>query len=190
MSDGHAHHVCPPWIGYFLLANPLRRVLYSPQSVLGALVSEGMTVVEPGPGMGYFTLALARMVAPRGRVVVMDIQPMMLDVLRRRARRAGVQDRIDIRLIQADGLGIADMNGKVDFFLAFAMVHEVPDARRFFHEASASLKNGGKMLFSEPSGHVGETQFARSLEIAAAEGLHLESRPAIRSNRSALLIRK
>ena len=54
---------CPRWFGYFLI-NPFRRFLENPRRILGPLVREGMTVLEPGCGMGYFTLPLGRMVGP------------------------------------------------------------------------------------------------------------------------------
>ena len=136
-----ADHVCPPFLGYFLLANPLRRLLYTPRSIVAAHVTEGMTVIEPGPGMGFFTLELARLVGASGRVVALDIQPKMLKVIAQRAEKADLLGLVDLRLIENDSLGINDLKGKADFFLAFAMVHEVPDPRRFFKEAFASLKS-------------------------------------------------
>ena len=189
MSRQQADHLCPPWIACFLLANPLRRLLYTPRSILAPYVAGGMTAVEPGPGMGFFTLELAHLVGTTGRVVGLDVQPRMLEVLKRRAQRAGVLDRVELRLIKADGLGITDVNGKVDFFLAFAMVHEVPDPRRFFAEAFVSLKKGGRVLFSEPMGHIDAEHFSRELDLATAEGLRVESRPRIRMSRSALLVK-
>ena len=189
MAHHQADHVCPPWIGFFLLANPLRRLQYTPKTILGAHVAKGMTVIEPGPGMGFFTLELARMVGPKGRVVAVDIQARMLEVLRRRAQRRGLLDRLDVRLVMPGGLGIQDLSAKADFFLAFAMVHEVPDVKRFFNEASASLKAGGKLLFSEPSGHVSENDFRQSLGLALAAGLRVENEPSIRWSRSALLVK-
>ena len=54
-----AHRVCPWWLGY-LLASPLRRLMANPRKLLAPYVHEGMTVLEPGPGMGFFTLELAR----------------------------------------------------------------------------------------------------------------------------------
>jgi hypothetical protein len=51
-----AHRVCPWWLGY-LLVNPLRRLVQNPVALLQPYVAEGMTVLEPGPGMGFFTLA-------------------------------------------------------------------------------------------------------------------------------------
>jgi tRNA A58 N-methylase Trm61 len=50
------------------LVNPLRRLVHAPLALLRPYVKEGMTVLEPGPGMGFFTLDLARLVGPTGRV--------------------------------------------------------------------------------------------------------------------------
>ena len=172
-----------------MLANPLRRLLYTAKSILEPYVSKGMTVLEPGPGMGFFTLEAARLVGPKGRVVAVDIQSKMIEVLRRRAQRAGLLDRLDTRLIKDNGLGIKDLKGKVDFVLAFAMVHEVPDADKFFLETATALKPGGRMLFAEPSGHVSEEHFARLIAQAQEAGLRRESLPVIRWSRSALLVK-
>ena len=134
-----SHRVCPWWLGY-LLASPLRRLIQDPAKVLGPYVREGMTVLEPGPGMGFFTLELARLVGPTGRVLAVDIQPRMLAWLRRRAARAGLADRVDIRVVPSDTLGLADMAGSVDFTLAIAVVHELPDVERFFTEVAEVSK--------------------------------------------------
>jgi SAM-dependent methyltransferase len=68
-----SHRVCPWWLGY-LLASPIRRLLQGdPEKILAPFVREGMTVLEPGPGMGFFTLPLARRVGPMGRVVAVGL---------------------------------------------------------------------------------------------------------------------
>jgi hypothetical protein len=51
--------VCPWWLGW-LLASPIRKLRHDPARILAPHVREGMTVLEPGPGMGFFTLELAR----------------------------------------------------------------------------------------------------------------------------------
>ena len=85
-----ANRVCPWWIGY-LLASPLRRWLgQDPAKILSPYVREAMTVLEPGPGMGFFTIPLARLVGPSGRVIAVDLQPKMIESLKRRASKAGV----------------------------------------------------------------------------------------------------
>jgi len=84
-----ARAVCPWWLGYFL-ASGLRRLVQDPAAILGPYVTEGMVVFEPGPGMGHFTLELARRVGSRGKVVAVDVQPRMIETLRRRAEEAGL----------------------------------------------------------------------------------------------------
>ena len=180
------HSVCPWWLGH-LLASPLRRLQYDPAQVLAPYVREGMTVLEPGPGMGFFTLELARRVGASGRVVAVDIQPKMLDQLKRRAANAGLLARLDIRLAQPDSLGLAGAAGTVDFVLAFAMVHEMPSALSFFQEAAQAMKPDARLLLAEPVGHVKPALFEAELASAAQAGLHLSDRPEIRRSLAALL---
>ena len=146
------HSVCPWWIGY-LMASPIRRIFNRPSKILAPHVHEGMTVLEPGPGMGFFSLELARLVGPTGRVIAVDIQSRMLDGLRRRAAKAEVLDRLDLRLASPDSLGLADLDGAVDFTLAYAMVHELPGAARFFREVARASKTGERgCSWSNPRG--------------------------------------
>jgi SAM-dependent methyltransferase len=149
-----------------------------------------MTVLEPGPGMGFFTLELARLVGPAGRVVAVDVQRRMLDGLMRRARRAGLSGRIDPREPVEGGMGVADLTGAVDFVLAFAVVHELPDQANFFTEASRALKTGSRMLISEPVHHVTRPSFEETLRIADSAGLGLESTLSLRGSHVAVLVRR
>jgi len=180
------HRVCPWWLGY-LLASPLRRLIQDPAKLLGLYIREGMTVLEPGPGMGFFTLELARLVGPTGRVLAVDIQPRMLASLRRRAARAGLLGRIDIRLTSAATMGLADLAGRVDFTPAIAVVHELPEVERFFREVSEASKPGAGLLIAEPTGHVKPADFEAQLGAAARAGFELESRPTIRRSHAAFL---
>jgi SAM-dependent methyltransferase len=139
--------------------------------------------------MGYFTLELARMVGTSGRVIAMDIQPQMIARLKRRAAREGLLNRVDTRFAAADSMGIDDLAASVDFTLAFAVVHEFPDAGRFFAQVAAASKLGASLLLAEPAGHVTDSTFDAELQAAAAVGLRLVERPAIRRSHAALLQR-
>lgn len=183
-----APKVCPWWLGP-LLASPLRRLVQDPAALLAPLVREGMTVLEPGPGMGFFTLEAARRVGPRGRVVAVDVQPRMLEGLRRRAARAGLTERIEARPAREDALGVEDLAGRVDLVLALLVVHELPDAGRFFAEARRALAPGGKVLFAEPKGHVGPAAFEVSLRAAERAGLRRAPGPRLWRSLTALLER-
>ncbi len=181
-----SHSVCPWWIGY-LLVSPLRRLYQNPHAILAPHLRPGMLVVETGPGMGFFTLDIARAVSPDGRVVAIDVQPPMIAALRRRARRAGLDERIETRLVQGDATGLERLDGTVDFVLAFAVVHELPDAPKFFQASARSLKRGGRLLLAEPRGHVKAEAFARTLAVAQSAGLRAIDTPAIRGSHAALL---
>lgn len=181
-----APHVCPWWIGYLLL-NPLRRLAQDPRKILGPYLEPGMVALDVGCGMGYFSLELARLTGPEGKVVCVDLQPKMIRGLVRRATKAGVIDRIDPRVCEGNGLGIEDLNGKIDFVLAFALVHELPEAERFFQQIHAALRPGGTCLVAEPKGHVSEKRFEATVEAAQRSGLEPGERPEIRRSRTVLL---
>ena len=183
------HRVCPWWIGY-LLASPLRRLLQDPAAIVGSFVKEGMIILEPGPGMGFFTLEMARRVGPKGRVIAVDVQPQMLAGLARRARNAGLAERIETRQASGEHLGVDDLKGRIDFALAFAMVHEVPQPALFLQQIAHSLRPGAKLLLAEPAGHVSKDLFAAELDYARKSGLSLESQPAIRRSQTAVLVRR
>jgi SAM-dependent methyltransferase len=137
--------------------------------------------------MGFFTLELARLVGPRGRVLAVDIQPRMLQALRRRAAKAGLLERVDARLATPNSLGLADLAGTVDFALVFFVLHELPSAEAFFAEAAAALRPGACLLLAEPSGHVKAPAFQAELDAAAQAGFEVADRPSIRRSRIALL---
>ncbi len=181
-----AKRVCPWWLGYFLIS-PLRRWLQDPAAIVEPYIHEGMTVLEPGPGMGFFTLELARRVGPTGRVIAVDVQPRMIGTLKRRLAKAGLSERVDARLAPEDSLGLKDIQGKVDFTLAMAVVHEMPSSEWFFGQAAQAMKPGATLLLAEPSGHVKKEEFEAGLEAAAQVGLRVESRPTIRRSQAALL---
>lgn len=190
MTSGksHAHHVCPVWVGY-LLASPVRALRQNPVRILSPYVSSGMRVMDIGCAMGFFSLPLARLVKPDGRVICVDLQQKMLDALERRARRARLIDWIERRRCGAQSLGVADLAGQIDFVLAFALVHEVPDTARFFSEIGTGLKPGARVLVAEPRGRVTEAAFRESVAVAESGGFVVVDSPKI-SRSHAVVLRK
>ena len=181
------HSVCPWWLGYFHLG-PLRWWRQNPRRILEPWVRPGMTVVDVGCAMGYFTLPLARLIGPTGRVVAVDLQARMVRALERRARRAGLSQMIETRRCGTDSLGLADLAGCVDFALVFAVAHEVPDVGKLMAELAALLAAEGRVLLAEPSGHVSAEEFAASIAAARSAGLAVEAQPAIARSRAAVLV--
>ncbi len=170
-----------------MLASPLRRRFHKPEQILAGLVAPGMTVVDVGPGMGFFSLPMAQMVGPDGTVVCVDVQEGMLRSLQRRAAARGLVDRVTTRVCSPTSLGLADFAGNVDFVLAFAVVHELPDASSSLAEVSQALRPGAQCLLAEPTGHVSTQAFEETLAAASRAGLTVVSRPHIRRCYAALL---
>ena len=177
-------HICPPWVGYLLLC-PLRRLLENPERILGPHVRPGMTVLEPGSAMGYFTLPLARMVGPQGRVLCTEIQPRMLSLLDRRARKAGLADRIETSLCAETDLRLERWTGRVDFVAALHVIHEMANPRLTLEQIFETLRPGGRMLVLEPRGHVSDDRFELSLEQARAAGFAERRPPRVRRDHAA-----
>jgi ubiquinone/menaquinone biosynthesis C-methylase UbiE len=168
------------------LATPLRRLLHDPRRILAGLTAPGETAIDLGCGPGFFTLPLAEMVGPGGRVVAVDLQPAMLERLRLRAGKAGLAERITLHHCSVDGLGELP---PADAALAFYMVHEVPDVARFLGEVAGALKPGGRLLLVEPRGHVSAAAFAATAALAAAAGLRPVATPSVRLSRTTVFAR-
>jgi ubiquinone/menaquinone biosynthesis C-methylase UbiE len=181
-----AEDVCPIWVGH-LLASPLRKLLQDPRKILAPHLHEGMTALDVGCAMGFFSLPMAALVGPTGKVVCADLQEGMLEALKRRARKAGLAERLEIRLCTPDTMNLGGWEGRVDFALAFAVAHEVPDQARFFAEIQAVLKPAGSLLLAEPKGHVRPADFEQTLVAAAAAGLTPTGAPETHRSYTALL---
>jgi len=174
--------ICPSrhaWV----LNNWLRRLIQNPDRLLASYVRAGQVVADVGCGPGFFTIAMARLVGPTGRVIAADVQPEMFEMTRRHARRAGIEDRITFLRCERDRIGLSE---PVDLVLAFYVVHEVPDRARFFAEIRSMLKPDGSFLFVEPKIHVSPAQFQESVRLATEAGLALSSRPSMRFSRACL----
>lgn len=181
-----AEHVCPVWIGY-LLASPIRKLWQNPKKILKPYIRENMTVLDVGSAMGYFSLPMAKMVKPSGKVICADLQEKMIEVLTEKARKAGLLDNIETVVCSANSLNMENYRKKIDFALAFAVLHEVPDQNKFLTEIFETLKPGGRLLLSEPSGHVKEAEFEQSLSMAGENHFKIIERPKIKKNISAVL---
>jgi ubiquinone/menaquinone biosynthesis C-methylase UbiE len=182
-----AQHLCPWWLGC-IHTSAVRRLFEKPEQIVGPSLQQGMTALDVGCGMGFFTLPMARIVGPSGKVIAADVQARMLSGLRRRARRAGLDDRIVLQLCEAESLGLDGYEGKIDFALAFAVVHEVPNAEQLFAELRKVVARHGRLLVAEPPSRVSADDFGVTLATAARNGFAVLAHPKVRgkTDRSAL----
>ena len=178
--------VCPVELADSL-DNKLRRWLQNPHKILAPHVSDGMSALDVGCGPGFFSIELARLVGPGGRVIAADLQQGMLDRLA--AKITGTDLSTRIHLLKCDTANL-NLSEPVDFILTFYMVHEVPDQAAFFRQLFPWLRETGKLLLVEPRMfHVSRSQFRETLHQAEAAGFVSTPGSKLLLSRSAILIK-
>ena len=94
LSAQHARLFPPEDLG--LLEGPDRDAYQRPDQIMDALqIAERSVVADLGAGGGWFTVRLARRVGPNGRVYAEDIQPQMIDAIKRRMMREGLDKIVE-----------------------------------------------------------------------------------------------
>ena len=154
------------------------------------MLHEKMTALDVGCAMGFYSLPMAGLVGPEGRVICVDLQEKMVVSLIRRARKKDLHHRIEARVCTETDLNLSDLSNSVDFALASAVVHEVPDPGSFFDQLCSVVREGGSLLVLEPRGHVSREHFQRTVETAEKEGFALVRRGSSGGRRMALFRKK
>ena len=178
--------VCP-WQAAPVLLMTIRKPFHNPRRIVENYISDGMTVMDIGCGMGYFSIPMAKMVGESGKVIAVDLQSEMLDGLKRYSAKAGVNNIITHQC-KKNTLDLDRWAGKIDFALIFWMLHEVPDSRRLILEMRTTLSEHGVLFFSEPKlGHVSIGKFKESLDMITSTGFKITASPKVTFGRTALL---
>jgi SAM-dependent methyltransferase len=160
-----------------LLEGPDREQWQKPDQIMDALViAEGSIVAEIGAAGGWFTMRLARRVEPNGLVYAEDIQPEMIEAVRRRAQG---EKLLNVRPI----LGTPRdprLPGGLDAVLIVEVFHEMDDPVELLKKVARSLKPQGRVGmvdFTPGAGGPGpapEERVAPETEIRTAEAAGLQ----------------
>jgi ubiquinone/menaquinone biosynthesis C-methylase UbiE len=133
------------------LEGPDRDVWQRPEQVMDALnIAEGSVVADLGAASGWFTIRLARRVGPNGRVYAEDIQPQMIEVIKRRLPRENL-DNVIARLGTAEDPGLPV--GALDAVLIVDAFHEMEQPVPLLRNAARALK---------PDGRIGIVEFTKA----------------------------
>ncbi len=129
------------------LERPERESEEETTRMIGLLgLKPGDVVVDMGCGTGYLTRKLAPKVGPRGRVLAVDIQPEMLDLLTNRLTAVGITNVTPVLGGEKDPhlpAGSADLILMVDVYHEFSHPYEMTAAM------CRGLKTGGLLVFVE-----------------------------------------
>ncbi|MFO0007047.1 MAG: class I SAM-dependent methyltransferase, partial [bacterium] len=109
-------------------------------------IRPGQTVCDLGCGNGFYTLELARMVGPQGRVYAVDIQPEMLRML---AESAGREGLTNIRPVLGTAIDPRLPAAAIDLCLCVDVYHEFSHPDAMLARVRASLAEGGRLALVE-----------------------------------------
>ena len=111
-----------------------------------AAIGPGMSVADVGAGEGYYTVRLARVVGPRGRVLAEDIVPEVRDQLSDRVQRERL-DNVAVKLGTGDNPMLPA--GSFDRLFLVHMYHEVQSPYAFLWHLREGVKPGGLVVVVE-----------------------------------------
>jgi ubiquinone/menaquinone biosynthesis C-methylase UbiE len=144
LVEGALGHSYYPHQLAFLIDNPLRRLLITPEAIAERLdVQRSSRVLEVGPGSGFFSVELARRA---GRVELFDLQPEMLAKARRKLRAAGAGN---VGFVAGDARQLPYAPGSFDRALLVAVLGEVPEPERCLRSVRDALAPGGLIAVHE-----------------------------------------
>lgn len=121
--------------------------LITRQRLIAALApAAGQAILEVGPGTGYYTIAVAPLVRPEGRLYICDIQQRMLDHASRRLEQEGVFDVVAGR---GDVQALPYADASFDACYLVTVLGEVPDQRLALSELRRVLRPDGRLVVGE-----------------------------------------
>jgi ubiquinone/menaquinone biosynthesis C-methylase UbiE len=159
-------YFCPSWL-VPVLENPyVEAMAGAALLVQRAGVRAGMQVLDAGCGPGRITLPAAEAVGASGQVVALDIQPNMVEKLKRRVHDRGIEN---VSTVLA-GLGDGKLPANA-FDVAFlvTVLGEVADKREALRELHRALRPGGVLSITEllPDPHYQPVGRVRELATSA-----------------------
>ena len=144
----------------YKLADPIR----NPQRRLKKIrLKEGMVVVDYGCGPGSYTLPVAKLIGPKGKVFAVDIHPLAIKTIKEKAARESLTN---IEAILVDSYNTGIQGSSIDLVLLLDTLHLINDHHALFQEIHRILKQDG-LIFMD-SGHM---KMSRGRKIVESTGL-------------------
>ena len=129
------------------LERPEREKEEQPAELLKILdVKPGMAVADLGAGSGYYSFRVAKLVAPGGKVFAVDIQPEMIQLLEKKAKREKVTNVEAVRCTETDPKLAPN---SCDLIFMVDVYHELSYPYEVGQKLVAALKPGGRIAFVE-----------------------------------------
>lgn len=111
---------------------------------------DGMVVADLGCGSGFFSLAMAQIVKPTGKIIAIDIWKPALDTLGLKAKLAGLFNIIETKQVNLENPKGTGLNKEsVDLVLISNVLFQIDDKEMLFQEIWRILKYNGYLVLLE-----------------------------------------
>ncbi len=131
-----------PW-----LERSEREAEEAPEKALDAIgIQPGMVILDVGCGTGYFTRRMSKRTGPTGKVYGVDIQPRMIDSLKRNMQKEGIAN-VEAVLSKAEDPMLPA--AAIDLILMVDVYHEFAKPQVMLARMRAALKPEGRMILLE-----------------------------------------
>ena len=135
-------HAAASW-----LERPEREEEENPKKLIELLkFKEGEVVADIGAGSGYYTFRMAKLVGPKGKIMAVDIQKEMLDIIRGRMKKEGLEN---IEPVMGEEADPKLKDESVDTILLVDVYHEFAFPYEMTEKMVKALKPGGRIVFVE-----------------------------------------
>ncbi|MGE0757544.1 MAG: class I SAM-dependent methyltransferase [Pirellulaceae bacterium] len=137
---------CPSLLAWALESRFYQRMSGTETTLDCMHLRPGQRILEIGPGPGRLLIPAAKRVLPGGEAVGIDIQPGMVERLRKRAAEAGAANLI---AILGDGTKSHFEADSFDLVCLVTTLGEIPDRRAALQQSFKALKPGGVLSVTE-----------------------------------------
>jgi ubiquinone/menaquinone biosynthesis C-methylase UbiE len=172
-----------------------------------AELSDGETVLDLGSGAGADVLISARRVAPSGKAIGLDMTDEMLELARRNATEAGVEN-VEFVKGYLEDIPLADAS--VDVVISNCVINLSGDKPKVIAEAARVVRPGGRFAVSDViadpdmdeatkadmvawtgciAGALTETEFRDTLTAAGFEEIEIQETHRVHEHAAAAVIR-
>jgi tRNA A58 N-methylase Trm61 len=143
------------------------------EQICPAKLAEGLddpirkSVLEVEHCTEFFSTEIAKMLNDSGKVIAVDVQEDMIDIIRKKIKVTKLEQRIELHKSNYESTGIVE---DVDFVLACWMAHDIQNPKRFFEELISTLKPDGLIFIIDPKFDVSEELFKTMADIIKEYG--------------------
>jgi ubiquinone/menaquinone biosynthesis C-methylase UbiE len=135
------------WQGAGWLERPEREREEAVSKLMPSLeVKEGQTVADLGAGSGHHTVRLSKLVGAKGKVIAVDIQKEMIQIMSQRMKKEKIENVELVLCTEKDPKLPAK---SVDMILMVDVYHELTYPYEVTLELIKALKPGGRLVFVE-----------------------------------------